>query len=302
MPVTRRRSPRVNINLGLLEQPTGFALAAAKSPNETWRVSPTGSQPPAGGSPPWSEPTHEPGCGRLPRRTDQAQAAPRGLDPQYGFQMLLAEEFVLLIFDTESGKRTLSFEKYGPALGAALLVELALMERISVAPQTASRRDRGRVSLTSTQPTDDTELDQALQVIKEKEGTHISSLIRDNSSTRITKGLLERLLQRQVAAGVLAQSHTEVLGLRRWPTADREPRDEIRRRLQTCLIGHQEPTERTAALVSLLRATASLSTILQPHDATTKKTIRARAKALCEGDWAGAAVKAAIDERANGMG
>jgi hypothetical protein len=216
--------------------------------------------------------------------------------------MLLAEELVLLIFDGESGKRTLSFEKYGPPLGAALLVELALMERIAVAPQSASRRDRGRVTVTSTKPTDDSELDRVLRVVEEKEGIHISNLISDISSTRVTKGLLERLLQRLVTAGVLVQSHTDVLGLRRWPTADREARDEIRRRLQSCLVGGAQPTERTAALVSLLQVTDSLSTIVQPHDGVARRALRARARFLSDGDWAGAAVKAAIDDRVSGMG
>ncbi len=217
--------------------------------------------------------------------------------------MLLAEEFVLLTLDGDSGKKTLSGGKYGPALGAAVLVELALMERISVAPHSAGWRQRGRVSVTSTKPTDDTELDAVLQVIEAKEGVKIGSLISDVARKPITRGLHERLLERLVRAGVLRQARSDVLGLRRWPTVDPLPEEEVRRRLQSCLVGEEPPTERTAALVSLLWATGGLVTVVQPADAAVKKAVVARAKALSDGDWGGAAVKTAIEEaEASGIG
>ncbi len=131
----------------------------------------------------------------------------------------------------------------------------------------------------------------------------LGTLISDLSRTRITKGLHERLLQRLVKAGALCQCRTDVLGLRRWPRADPQPKEEIRRRLQSCLIGNEEPTERTVALASLLCATAGLDKVLPRADAGTRKAIIARAKAINDGDWAGAAVKAAIDEaHATGIG
>jgi Golgi phosphoprotein 3 (GPP34) len=91
--------------------------------------------------------------------------------------VLLAEEFVLLTLDDESGTKTLSGEKYAPALGAALLVELALRERISVSPQTAGWRHRGRVHISSTKPTDDSEVDAALRTVEQKDNIKIGSLI-----------------------------------------------------------------------------------------------------------------------------
>jgi hypothetical protein len=216
--------------------------------------------------------------------------------------MLLAEEFALLTVDEVSGKKTLTGEYYGPALGVALLVELALMERVSVAPASAGRRERGRVTVTSTKPTDDPELDAVLQVVEQQEGVKIGSLVSDlGGKRRITKGLHERLLGRLVAAGVLAESRSDVLGMRRWPTLDPGPDEEIRRRLHACLVGDDQPTERTAALVSLLQATDVLLKVVRPADSAAKKAIAARAKALSEGDWGGAAVKAAVEEVHAGM-
>ena len=51
--------------------------------------------------------------------------------------MLIAEELLLLSFDDETGRRTLAAEKLDPALGGALLAELALMERIGITPDSA---------------------------------------------------------------------------------------------------------------------------------------------------------------------
>jgi len=44
----------------------------------------------------------------------------------------MAEEFLLLCINGQTGKKIISSAKIEPALGAALLVELALKERISV--------------------------------------------------------------------------------------------------------------------------------------------------------------------------
>lgn len=214
--------------------------------------------------------------------------------------MLLAEELVLLTLDDDSGKKTLSGEKYGPALGAAMLVELALAERISVAPKDAPWGQRGRVSVLSTKPTDDAELDAVLAAVEEKGNPKISALISDASWKPITKGLHERLLERLVSAGILTETRTEVLGMRRWPTVDPHPEEEIRRRLQSCLVSGEQAgeqaSERTAALISLLQATGSLTKVVVPADGAQRKLITARAKALSDGDWGGAAVKAAIQE------
>ena len=55
--------------------------------------------------------------------------------------------------------------------------------------------------------------------------------------------------------------------------------------------------------MSLLCATAGLDKVLPRADAGTRKAIIARAKAINDGDRAGAAVKAAIDEaHATGIG
>jgi hypothetical protein len=210
--------------------------------------------------------------------------------------VLIAEEFLLLALDDVSGRKTLGAESLEPALGAALVVELALGERLGVTPADAGWRERGRIRILNPAPTDDPELDGLLAELSRREGAKVKDLISPMSPKRITKGLPDRLLARLSAGGVLAVEETKVLGLfahRRFPTRDPEPEELVRRSLQAALVGGETPTERTTALIALLQATNRVSKVIQTED---KAALRARAKQLSSGDWAAKAVKDAIDE------
>jgi len=210
---------------------------------------------------------------------------------------LIAEELLLLLIDDETGKMTLRSDWIDPALGGALLVELALMERIGVTPDGEGWRGRGRVTITSTIPTDNVELDNLMALLEQREGAKVKDLISQLSFKPITKGLRARLLQRLTDAGVLSERRSEIFGLRTWPTIDPRPEDEVRSRLQATLVGGHVPTERTVALIALLNATDLLPKVVVAAD---NKALKARVKKLSEGDWAARAVKQAIDEAASG--
>jgi hypothetical protein len=212
-------------------------------------------------------------------------------------RMLIAEEFLLLCFDDQTGKKIISSDRIEPALGAALLVELALMERIGVTPQSAGWQERGRLTITDTVPTDDAELDAALAKLLHVEGKKVKDLISMMSGKRITKGLERRLLERIASRGVLRLEQGKVLGIfprTTWPTDDTGPEEDVRERLHTALIAGLTPTEPTIALIGLLQATGLLTKVVPTED---KKTLRRRAKELSEGEWAAKAVKDAIDEQ-----
>jgi hypothetical protein len=210
--------------------------------------------------------------------------------------VLIAEEFLLLALDDESGRKRMSAETLEPALGGAMVAELALCERIGVTPPDAGRRKRGRVTVTSTAPTDDPELDRVLDVLVAREGDRVKDLISPLRTKRITKGMSDRLLARLAAAGVLGRERRRALGLfpiTRWLPRDPGPEEEVRGRLQSALVGGATPTERTAALIALLLATGRLRKVVRGQD---RKALRARATELAAGDWAAKAVKDAIEE------
>ena len=70
--------------------------------------------------------------------------------------MLIAEEYLLLALDEKTGKLRVGSDALGPALGGALVAELALRERIGVTPYEAGWTKRGRVTIISTTPTERT--------------------------------------------------------------------------------------------------------------------------------------------------
>jgi hypothetical protein len=209
--------------------------------------------------------------------------------------MLIAEEFMLLCLDDESGRRSISSEKIDPALGGALVVELALMERVNITSDDEGWHQRRRITITSTKPTDDAVLDDALAYLEGKEGKKLQDVISPLTWHPMTKGLRKRLLERLAAEGVLTEQHGKALGVfprTTWPAVDGRKEAEIRSRLCSALVDGLTPTERTAALIGLLHATGHLNRALPGED---KKLIRQRAKTLAEGDWAARAVKQVID-------
>lgn len=218
--------------------------------------------------------------------------------------MLIAEEYLLLTLDDETGKPRIGSDRLEPALGGALLAELALMERVGVSPPEAGWTKRGRVTITNLKPTDDPELDAALHKLAENEGRKLKDLIGSFASkkNRLSHGVRDRLLERLAAAGMLVRTEGTVLGFiprTTWTAGDPAPEDDVRRRLQGALVGGETPTERTVALIALLQVTGLLPKVVTAED---KKALKARAKELTEGDWAAKAVKDAIEEAAAATG
>ena len=215
--------------------------------------------------------------------------------------MLIAEEYLLLSLDDESGKPRIGRDRLEPALGGALVVELALRERIGVTPHEAGWTKRGRVTINDLTPTDDRELDAALHKLAENEGRKLKDLLSSTAmrKNRLSHGVRDRLLDRLAAAGMLVRSEGTVLGFiprTTWPAGDPAAEDDVRRRLQSALIGGATPTEWTVALIALLQVTGLLVKVVSTED---KKALKARVKELTEGDWAAKAVKDAIDEAAS---
>ena len=212
--------------------------------------------------------------------------------------MLIAEEFLLLSLDNESGKPMLGKDRLGPALGGALVAELALMERIGVTPHDAGWSKRGRITITNLTPTDDPELDEAMRKLAESEGKKLKDVLSDFASKKVRLGyqLRERLLERLAKDGVVKQQEGTVLGFiprTTWPAGDLAAEDDVRERLQSALVSGVTPTERTLVLIALLQVTGLLPKVVTTED---KRALKARAKQLTEGDWAAKAVKDAIDE------
>ena len=130
------------------------------------------------------------------------------------------------------------------------------------------------------------------------EGKKIKDFVSEFSTKkiRVTYKLRERLLERLAKSGAITRQEGTVLGFiprTTWPAQGSAAEDDVRARLRGALVDGTIPTERTVTLVALLQVTGLVTKVLPEAD---KKLIKARAKALTEGDWAAKAVKDAIDE------
>jgi hypothetical protein len=157
----------------------------------------------------------------------------------------LAEELLLLAYDDETGKATGSRIGLDLGMAAAVLVDLALANRIAYSA--------GNLIAVDPTPTGDPIADRVLAKV-EAEGAHTPA----QWVQRLRHKLREAVLEDLVARGVISDVDETAMGhihIHRYPVADPQFEKEIRARLATALTTPAVPDERTAALCTLLVAT-----------------------------------------------
>ncbi|TDB70678.1 GPP34 family phosphoprotein [Micromonospora sp. KC721] len=154
----------------------------------------------------------------------------------------LAEELLLLAYDDETGKATMSRIGLDLGMAAAVLVELALAGRIAYAD--------GSLVATDPTPVGEPILDGVLGRIAADTPHTPSSWVQ-----RLRHGLRDRILDDLVDRGVVRHVEETELGfivVHRYPLADPSVEEDSRLRLAAALAGGELPDERTAALATLV--------------------------------------------------
>lgn len=216
--------------------------------------------------------------------------------------MLIAEEYALLAREEDSGKVKVSGPHLRMALCGALLIDLVLRERISVTPHDLPWRERDRIEVLLDSSTEDRILDLALAEAVKQAGHKPKDVILKWNNGRIGKLLVEEVMSRLVASGVVGRERHTLMGVinvEHFPEVDPAPEREIRQRVDAALVGGA-PSTRTAILISLLSATDLLTKIVS--DETDKRAARRRAKEIAAQEWAGRAVKDAIAQISASVG
>jgi hypothetical protein len=200
---------------------------------------------------------------------------------------------LLLLTDDHTGKLAVSGTEADVALGGALLVELALTERVDVAGPNERVRE-GRLVVRDASPTGDELLDEALATVGQKEGKKPQGVVAPLGK-RIRIRVYERLAER----GVLRAEKSRVLGMfpsHRWPSEDAAHEASVRAGLVTALRDGMTTDARTGALISQLVALNVVHKAVDPDSVgLSKREMKANAKRIAEGDWAAKAVRQAID-------
>ncbi len=203
-------------------------------------------------------------------------------------QTLIAEDLLLLLLDDESGALAAS-DKIQPLLGGALLIELALSERIVVEENTRLWRT-AKVTVVNGPTVDEPLLARALDIISERERS------AQDLVNRLGKGTKDVLLARLTERGLIHPVKGKVLGLfprTTWPATDRMHETGVRQQLQRGLVLELGTDERTSALIALLASVDHAHKVVDRGDLPVRE-VKRRAKEIADGAWAATAVKDAV--------
>jgi len=194
---------------------------------------------------------------------------------------MLPEDLMLLFLDEETGRVLMDTTSIHNALAGAVLLELVNSGRV------AFDADGKRLAVVDPAPLPSEFLQESLsrltkpmkpQQAVEKLRTHV----RDNVMAQLE------------GRGVLSVEKTRMLGI--FPTTsyviqDPQAVSDLRDAVGNVVLGHREPDERTGALISLLYAVKAVHKVFDGD----KREMNARAKEIAAGDWAGTAVKKALE-------
>jgi hypothetical protein len=157
----------------------------------------------------------------------------------------LAEELLLLAYDDQTGKATGSRIGLDLGMAAAVMVDLALANRVAYVD--------GYLKVVDDSPIGDPIADAVLAKAAADDPHTPAQWLQ-----RLRHGLRGRVLADLVARGVVRdvdETQMGVIHVHRNPTTDPAFEAEIRKRLAEALISQEMPDERTAALATLLTAT-----------------------------------------------
>lgn len=218
----------------------------------------------------------------IPRGGGQLFRASPGPTTVAGMGVPLTDELLLLGYDDTRGKPVLGTYRLDLALAGAVLLDLTLAGRIDV--------DGKHVAVRDPAPTDDPVADAALARIAADKPRTPQAWVE-----RLQKGLRDRVLDRLVAQGAVERVEDRVLGFiprTRYPAGDPRPEADARARLDGAIRHGVRPDARTAALASLVLAAGLTRTVVPDMP---ERDAKRRLRELTAGDWAGPAVRKAID-------
>jgi hypothetical protein len=181
--------------------------------------------------------------------------------------LTLVEEIILLTLDDNDGTFVpLAEYSLEIALGAAVLMDLALQDRIDT--------DLTRLMVTDDTPTGDDLLDTVLAEIKSStESQYIAQWLERLS--RDWESLRESALDRLVDRGILRKDQKRflwVFGSRRYPVIDNKQQREAKLRIMAILLGDEVPDPRDIALVCAADGCAILESIMSSRELRSVKT------------------------------
>lgn len=200
-----------------------------------------------------------------------------------GNTMTVTEDLALLLHDPVTGKGVVDGTALPRGLAGAAVLDLVLAGHARVDGE-GWRAQLEIVDRTPVHPVLDAAAARLIKPVRPKRAIErLSGTVRD------------AVMAHLVGAGVVRDDGRRVLGLlpdRRWPAVDRGPGDLVRGRVRAILVDGVAPEQHDAAVVSLLHAVRAEHKVVEGK----RSELRRRGKEVADGEWAGAAVRKAIND------
>ncbi|MBE9373042.1 GPP34 family phosphoprotein [Saccharopolyspora sp. HNM0983] len=199
--------------------------------------------------------------------------------------MLITEELFLLL-RRDDGKPESALAQNGYGLAGAVVSDLVLAEQVAV-----SDDEDPRLSAVPDAHAEHPVLAAALDRLRERDGTKLSSLVADrklNPEQDVVRSLTE--------AGMIRVEEKRALGFvpEKYPTVDAEPERALRERLRAVLAGGT-PQPADGVLLSILQGIDLVARVLDEEKGELgKKDLKRRIAEVSEESVAGHAVAKAV--------
>lgn len=210
--------------------------------------------------------------------------------------LTLAEEFLLLALDDNTGRKLVDSTQMSAALAGAAIVELTLDQAMRMTETSDSGREPGRLVATDRRPAD-ARLASLLTVADgHKPKDAVAKVAGFGSWRSQAKNLQDALLKDLAEQGYLTEVRGKVLGIfstTAWKPHNLVAKGDIVRRVRTAIVDEATPDDRTAALISIVHAVDLLPKLCPSLD---KRTVKHRGQAITDSEWGGPAVRKAVQQ------
>jgi Golgi phosphoprotein 3 GPP34 len=201
----------------------------------------------------------------------------------------LAEDFLQLLLEDESGRNVAGGMETDYGLGGAILIDLVMAGRVTPAGEDDDAKE-GRLVVRDPSPTGDAMLDGALRVLAEK------PLGGRRAVEKLSKDAKEQVLARLVQRGMVREDRGGFLSRTTWPAVATEHEQRLVATIEAALADPAEPDLHAVNLISLLHAVGAVHEVIDPDTFPGgRKELKARAKQIAENSPLDDAVRAAID-------
>jgi hypothetical protein len=195
--------------------------------------------------------------------------------------MMLPEDLMLLFLDEEDGRVLMDSTSIHNALAGAVLLELVKSGRVAFEP------DGKKLAVVDPSPLRNEFLQESLSRITKP-------MKPQRAVEKLRNHVRDNVMAQLEGQGVLTVEKSKMLGIfptKRYVIQDHQAVSEIRDLVGNVALGYRAPDERTGALISLLYAVKGLHKVFKGD----KREMNARAKEISAGNWAGVAVKKAME-------